>query len=131
MLCPICNNNKEMLLTTKSMPFTYKNETITVAVTGNYCAQCGEMVLDNEEWKRVDGIIKQFHNTVNLRNSDPNFIRDVRKKLHLNQKEAGRIFGGGANAFSRYENGIAEPPVSLVKLIKILDRHPELLEELF
>jgi hypothetical protein len=39
------------------------------------------------------------------------------------------IFGGGVNAFSRYENGKTKPPLALVKLLKVLDRHPELLGE--
>jgi HTH-type transcriptional regulator / antitoxin MqsA len=51
------------------------------------------------------------------------------KKLDLDQREAGEIFGGGVNALSRYENGKAKPPVALVKLLKVLDRHPELLGE--
>ena len=38
--------------------------------------------------------------------------------------------GGGVNAFSRYENGKAKPPLALVKLFKVLDRYPELLEEI-
>ena len=40
------------------------------------------------------------------------------------------MFGGGVNAFSRYENGKAKPPLSLVKLFRLLDRHPGLLEEI-
>jgi HTH-type transcriptional regulator/antitoxin MqsA len=43
--------------------------------------------------------------------------------------EAADIFGGGANAFSRYENGKTKPSLALVKLLELLDRHPELLEE--
>ena len=38
-------------------------------------------------------------------------------------------FGGGVNAFSRYENGKTKPPLALVKLLKVLDRHPDLLSE--
>ena len=54
----------------------------------------------------------------------------VRKKLDLDQREAAEIFGGGGvNAFSRYENGKTKPPLALVKLLKVLDRHPELLAE--
>ena len=53
----------------------------------------------------------------------------VRRKLALDQREASEIFGGGVNAFSRYETGKAKPPVALVKLLRVLDRHPELLEE--
>ena len=40
------------------------------------------------------------------------------------------IFGGGVNAFSRYEKGKTKPPLALVKLFKLLDRHPNLLDEI-
>ena len=50
-------------------------------------------------------------------------------KFGLDQREAVEIFGGGVNAFSRYENGKTKPPLALVKLLKVLDRHPELLGE--
>jgi HTH-type transcriptional regulator/antitoxin MqsA len=60
---------------------------------------------------------------------DPGFITTVRKKLDLDQREAAEIFGGGVNAFSRYENGKTKPPLALIKLLKVLDRHPELLNE--
>jgi HTH-type transcriptional regulator/antitoxin MqsA len=60
---------------------------------------------------------------------DPGFITNVRKKLALDPREAGEIFGGGVNAFSRYENGRTKPPLALVKLLKVLDRHPDLLDE--
>jgi HTH-type transcriptional regulator/antitoxin MqsA len=40
-----------------------------------------------------------------------------------------RFLGGGVNAFSRYENGKTKPPLALVKLLKVLERHPELLAE--
>jgi HTH-type transcriptional regulator/antitoxin MqsA len=52
------------------------------------------------------------------------------KKLDLDQREAGEIFGGGVNAFSRYENGKTKPSLALVKLLKVLDRHPDLLDEI-
>jgi HTH-type transcriptional regulator / antitoxin MqsA len=54
----------------------------------------------------------------------------VRKKLDLDQRQAAQIFGGGVNAFSRYENGKTKPPLALVKLLRVLDKHPELLLEI-
>jgi HTH-type transcriptional regulator/antitoxin MqsA len=63
---------------------------------------------------------------VNASIVDPAFIAAVRKKLHLDQREAAEIFGGGVNAFLPYENGKTGPPLALVKLLKVLDRHPEL-----
>ena len=45
-----------------------------------------------------------FSKQVNASMVDPDFIASVRKKLELDQREAAEIFGGGVNAFSRYEN---------------------------
>ena len=49
--------------------------------------------------------------------------------LALDRRQAAAIFGGGAKALSRYENGKTKPPLALVKLLKVLDRHPDLLSE--
>jgi HTH-type transcriptional regulator/antitoxin MqsA len=62
----------------------------------------------------------EFNKQVNGSIVDPDFIVSVRKKLKLDQREAAEIFGGGVNAFSRYENGKTKPPLSLVRLLKIL-----------
>jgi HTH-type transcriptional regulator / antitoxin MqsA len=70
-----------------------------------------------------------FNKQVNASIVDPSFIATVRKKLALDQREAAEIFGGGVNAFSRYETGKTKPPLALVKLFKVLDRHPDLLNE--
>jgi HTH-type transcriptional regulator/antitoxin MqsA len=71
----------------------------------------------------------EFNKQVNASIVDPKFISSVRKRLALDQKEAAEIFGGGINAFSRYENGKTKPPLALIKLFKVLDRHPDLLAE--
>jgi HTH-type transcriptional regulator/antitoxin MqsA len=74
--------------------------------------------------------MRSFSKQVNAAIVDPEFIVKVRKKLLLDQREAAEIFGGGVNAFSRYENGKTKPPLALVKLLKVLDRHPDLLDEI-
>lgn len=61
---------------------------------------------------------------------DPTFVLSVRKKLGLDQRQAGELFGGGANAFSRYELGKAKPPQALVQLFKLLNNDPSRLNEL-
>ena len=73
--------------------------------------------------------MRAFSKQVNGTIVDPAFIANVRKKLGLDQREAAELFGGGINAFSRYENGRTKPPLALVKLFKLLDRHPDLLDE--
>jgi HTH-type transcriptional regulator / antitoxin MqsA len=86
--------------------------------------------LDGAESERVMREIQAFSRQVNAAIVDPAFIVKVRKKLALDQREAAEIFGGGVNAFSRYENGKTKPPLALVKLLKVLDRHPDLLNEI-
>ncbi|MDA8483264.1 type II toxin-antitoxin system MqsA family antitoxin [Pseudomonas resinovorans] len=129
MKCPSCAAS-ELVHDTRDMPYTYKNESTTIpTVTGDFCPACGETVLDAAESARVSAAMLEFNKQVNASIVDPSFIANVRKKLALDQREAAEIFGGGVNAFSRYENGKTKPPLALVKLLKILDRHPELLNE--
>jgi len=129
MKCPLCAA-AELVHDTRDLPYTYKGETTLIpAVVGDYCPACGEVILDIAESTRTSAAMLDFNKQVNASIIDPGFIASVRKKLALDQKEAGEIFGGGDNAFSRYENGKTKPPLALVKLIKVLDRHPDLLNE--
>ena len=130
MKCPSCAA-AELVHDTRDMPYIYKGEsTIIPAVTGNFCPACGETVLDAAESTRTSAAMLEFNKQVNASIVDPGFIASVRKKLALDQREAAEIFGGGINAFSRYENGKTKPPLALVKLLKVLDRHPDLLAEI-
>ena len=129
MKCPACGAAK-LVPDTRGLPYTYKGETTTIpAVGGDYCSACGESVLGAAESARVSAAMLAFNRQVNASIVDPDFIASVRKKLALDQREAAEIFGGGINAFSRYENGKTKPPLALIKLLKVLNRHPELLDE--
>jgi len=130
MKCPSCAAG-ELVHDTRDVPYTYKGETTVIpAVTGDFCPACDEVITDAEESKRTMALMLEFNKQVNASIVDPGFIASVRKKLALDQREASEIFGGGINAFSRYENGKTKPPLALVKLLKVLDRHPELLDEI-
>jgi HTH-type transcriptional regulator/antitoxin MqsA len=129
MKCPVCGA-AELVHDTRDLPYTYKGETtIIAAVTGDFCPACAESILDAAESNRTMREMNAFSKQVNAAIVDPGFITTVRKKLDLDQREAAEIFGGGINAFSRYENGKTKPPLALVKLFKLLDRHPDLLSE--
>ena len=127
MKCPICGE-QDLMYDSKNMEYAYKGKSIIIPdVQGEYCPACGEGVLALDESKRVNNIMLAFNKQVNAAAVDPEFISRVRKKLKLDQKKAAEIFGGGVNAFSRYETGKTRPPLSLVHLLDILDHHPELL----
>lgn len=130
MKCPVCGE-AELIHDTRDVPYIYKGEsTIIPAVAGDYCPACNEIVLNREHGDRYSELVGAFQRQVNSAFVDPSYIAQVRRKLDLDQREAAELFGGGVNAFSRYENGKTKPPLSLVKLFKLLDRHPELLDEL-
>lgn len=129
MKCPSCGGAK-LVRGTRDILYTYKGETTTIpAVRGEFCPACGQSVLAAAESARVSAAMLDFHKQVNASIVDPAFIARVRKKLALDQRQAAAIFGGGPNAFSRYENGKTKPPLALVKLLILLDRHPNLLNE--
>lgn len=129
MKCPSCGA-AHLVHDTLDVPYTYKGETTSIpAVTGDHCPACGEVVLDREQGDRYGDLIGQFRRQVNAAAVDPAFIASVRKRLNLDQREAASLFGGGVNAFSRYENGRTKPPLALIQLLKLLDRHPNLLDE--
>ncbi|MCX7150654.1 MAG: type II toxin-antitoxin system MqsA family antitoxin [Rhodocyclales bacterium] len=129
MKCPNCGAAK-LVHDTRDLPYTYKGEsTVLPTVTGDFCPACAEGVFDAVQSRRVSALMREFSKQVNATIVDPAFIASVRKKLDLDQRQAAEIFGGGVNAFSRYENGKTKPPLALVKLLKVLDRHPDLLNE--
>lgn len=129
MKCPSCAG-AELVQDTRDMPYTYKGEsTLIPDVTGEFCPSCGDMILEAAESVRTSAAMLDFNKQVNASIVDPGFITRVRKKLALDQREAAEIFGGGVNAFSRYETGKTKPPLALVKLLRVLERHPDLLNE--
>jgi HTH-type transcriptional regulator/antitoxin MqsA len=129
MKCLACGA-AELITECRELPYTYKGDsTVIENVTGEFCPACDEVVLNAAESQRVSAAMLSFNKQVNAARVNPDFIASVRKKLALGQQEAAEIFGGGVNAFSRYETGKTKPPLALVKLLKVLDRHPELLDE--
>ncbi len=129
MKCPVCSE-VNLIKDTRDIPYIYKGEeTVIPEVSGEFCSACGEVVMDAAESEKVNALMLEFNKQVNAAIVDPAFITYVRKKLELDQREAAILFGGGVNAFSRYENGKTKPPLALVKLFQVLDRHPELLNE--
>jgi len=128
MKCPACSHDG-MTHETWDKVISYQGKSVTVhAVSGHRCSECGEAVYDDESYDRVtaagDGLVKA------LRKTNPPEVRVIREKLGLTQAEAGKVFGGGVNAFSRYERGESKPSTQMRKLLKIAEKHPELVKEL-
>ncbi len=130
MKCPLCAA-AEMIHVVRDLPHTYKGKTTLIpSVEGDFCPACQEMIISTQDAARVSTAMLIFNKEVNGAMITPSFITRVRNKLALSQRQAGEIFGGGVNAFSRYETGKSLPHPSTVKLLRVLDKHPDLLDEI-
>ena len=131
MKCPTCEIGN-LVLDTRNMPYTYKGRSATIkGVTGRYCdnPRCQEVVMEMGESTRTTREMLAFNKKVNANLTPIDLLANVRQRFKLTQQQAAKVFGGGANAFSRYESGKTKPPVALVKLFRILDKHPDLFQE--
>ena len=120
---------KEMVHTARDVPYTYKRHNIVISkVKGWHCSNCGEVEFEAGEGVRFAEAIKQLAKEVDTKEATE--LARIRKKLKLTQQQAALLTGGGPNAFSRYERGKAKPLQSVTNLFKLLDNHPELLDEI-
>lgn len=97
-------------------------------LAGWRCRSCGEVAFDNISARRYAAAGDKL--VLSARTAERMEIRRIRRKLGLTQAAAARIMGGGHNAFSRYERGEAAPVPAVMNLLRLLDRHPDLLPEL-
>ncbi|PPQ40796.1 type II TA system antitoxin MqsA family protein [Rhodopila globiformis] len=56
----------------------------------------------------------------------PLVIRAIREACGLSQKDAARVFGGGAKAFEKYESGEVGPSAAMTRLLLLAAKRPEL-----
>lgn len=96
----------------------YKNKDYDVAIDYSVCGDCGRefiskpQILSNEARvreakKKIDGLLSAEE------------IVAVRKKLNLTQSQAAEVFGGGRNAFSKYERSEVTQSVAMDKLLRL------------
>lgn len=127
MKCPECGS--DMIHKTIDETLELDGQSLTLhRMSGHFCTSCDEGVWDEVSYKRYiesqEALVRSAKENVG---SD---IRRIRKKLNLTQQDLASRFGMGKVAFSRYETGKTRPPVYFVKFLKLLERHPDLLNEI-
>ncbi len=64
-VCPSCGA-AELIRDTRDIRYVYKGEQTTIAeVTGDFCASCGEVVLNREDGDRYSELVSAFQQQVN------------------------------------------------------------------
>lgn len=124
--CPACEE-VAAVEQTYDTDLTYKGaELHVVGLLQMHCAECGYsfethdqhdlnvetvkqlFLQEREEYKRSHGLLTGAE------------IRKIRKDLGLNQQPAAKLFGGGLNAFSKYENEEVMQATSMDRLIRLV-----------
>jgi HTH-type transcriptional regulator/antitoxin MqsA len=118
-----------MVARTTDETLSHGGQALTLhGLRGEFCKACGEGVWDEESYRRYTeaqaAILRAQKDSVSAD------IRRIRKNLKLTQTQLAEAFGVGKVAFSRYERGETRPPAPLVKLLKLVERHPDLLAEM-
>ena len=127
-LCLNCEN-AEMVRAKKDAVIEYRGKQAKVrAVDGWHCPECGEIEFAGKEGERYAEALEKLRTKVDAAEAEE--LARIRKKLGLSQRKAAELTGGGVNAFSRYENGKARPVPAVINLFRLLDKHPELIEEI-
>ena len=127
-LCLNCEKGN-MVRSKKDAVIEYRGHRATVrAVDGWHCPACGEVEFAGKEGTRYAAALEKLRLKIDAEESAE--LARIRKKLNISQRRAAAIAGGGVNAFSRYENGKARPVAAVINLFRLLDKHPELIDEI-
>lgn len=108
---------------------TYKGKSITVELPGYYPESGDDGIYVGNDMAVSDAALRALKEEIEGIPS-PSTIRRVRRKLRLSQRAAGGLLKVGENAFDKYERGLIEPSGPTSQLLMLLDRHPELVEDL-
>jgi HTH-type transcriptional regulator / antitoxin MqsA len=127
---PVCpETGKPMVRDMRPLEISYKGQSTTIDMPGWYCHESGESIHTGEDMKVSDAALKELRLEVEniLR---PQEVKRIRTKIGLTQREAGAILGGGPNAFQKYEQDTVTVSKPMSNLLRVLERHPEEVEEL-
>lgn len=115
--CPICNVGQLQFLKVAES-IRYKNCFLPVDLEYAVCTNCNEDMILNEQikrndcrtrdaWRKFDGLLTSSE------------IITLRNKLGITQQQAAQMFGGGVNAFSKYERGEITQSEAMDKLMRL------------
>lgn len=116
-ICPVCDKGHMIAHSDGTHKFKYQRR--NYVVDGIHYAKCDNC--------HTSGYLpgQLTHNKLLIENFQRNLVSIIspsqilllREKYSLTQEKASKIFGGGVNAFSRWERGIIVPAESTAKLM--------------
>ena len=108
---------------------SYKGSTLQVSIAYSLCNNCDREFISKPQILQNEAALRAAKKDYDGLLSSEEIIR-ARRTLSLTQEQAARVFGGGRNAFSKYERGEVSQSVAMDKLIRICLNHREVFHEL-
>lgn len=128
-VCPDCESGT-LQLEHYSDEFEYRGQTLTVDGLQCWkCNHCGSEIIWPDEIRHGDKLFTDARRRADGLLTGAEIVR-IRKGLRLTQRQASALFGGGANAFSKYERGDVIQSVAMDRLLRMVARFPALLGSL-
>lgn len=127
MKCLMCNS-VDLIAKTELENIPYKNKKLNISMAFTECQECGYDFVPAEQIKLNDlAVVAAKRANDGL--LTPEQVLQTRLKLGLTQAQAAEVFGGGRNAFSKYERGEIAQSEAMDKLLKICAAYPNLVNE--
>jgi HTH-type transcriptional regulator/antitoxin MqsA len=108
---------------------SYKGKTLQVSIAYSVCNNCNREFVSKPQIIQNELALRAVKKTFDGLLSSEEIVR-AREELSLTQEQAARVFGGGRNAFSKYERGEVSQSVAMDKLIRICLNHRDIFREL-
>jgi HTH-type transcriptional regulator/antitoxin MqsA len=128
-LCPVCDHGS-LTPARYSDLFAHNGRKILVEGLEKYeCSQCADGAIFTEQVRRNQIKIADAKRRADgLLTSDQ--IRRIRERLGLSQSAAAHAFGGGGNAFSKYERGEVLQSFAMDRLLRLAVDLPGVMSQL-
>ena len=108
---------------------SYKGSDLQAPTAYSVCNNCDREFISKAQILRNEAVLRAVKKEFDgLLSSEE--ITQARKTLSLTQEQASRVFGGGRNAFSKYERGEVSQSVAMDRLIRICLNNRDIFLEL-
>jgi HTH-type transcriptional regulator/antitoxin MqsA len=126
--CKLCKS-KDVSDFSELEETSYKGKNLQVSMAYSLCNNCDREFISKPQILQNEAALRAAKKDYDGLLSSEEIIR-ARCTLSLTQEQASRVFGGGRNAFSKYERGEVSQSVAMDKLIRICLNHREIFHEL-
>lgn len=123
-ICPFCERG-ELERSSYSKTLAVGDDEFRVdGLEAFSCTSCGELSIFDDQARRNRAKIADSKRAIQGLLTGQEIVA-VRQRLELSQQDASSIFGGGPNAFSKYERGSVTQSVAMDRLLRVADAIPE------